>query len=134
MILAQETSNDFKEYLMSVNEFVQPKVLKGQQAAYTDIIRLFLLEPGTNQTHPDMGIGIRTRYRFSDTSAISTLKSEVKTQMNLYLPSLMVMDVQIQTFGTTLAIFISSKDDEVYGIGYNTDTGAIGGLSLDDIK
>lgn len=132
--MAQSVSNDFKEYLMSINEFVQPKVLKGEQAAYTDIIRLLLLEPGTNQTHPDMGIGIRTRYRFSDSSEISDLQTEVKSQMNTYLPSLMVMDVQIQAYGTTIAIFISSSSDEVYGIGYNTDTGTIGGLTLEDIK
>lgn len=132
--MAQSVSNDFKEYLMSINEFVQPKVLKREQAAYTDIIRLLLLEPGTNQTHPDMGIGIRTRYRFSDSSEISDLQTEVKSQMNTYLPSLMVMDVQIQAYGTTIAIFISSSSDEVYGIGYNTDTGTIGGLTLEDIK
>lgn len=132
--MAQSVSNEFKEYLMSINEFVQPKVLKGEQAAYTDIIRLLLLEPGTNQTHPDMGIGIRTRYRFSDSSEISDLQAEVKSQMNTYLPSLMVMDVQIQAYGTTIAIFISSSSDEVYGIGYNTDTGTIGGLTLEDIK
>ena len=59
--MAQQISNSFKEYLLSINEFVQPKVLSGDSAAFADIIRLFLLEPGTNQTHPDMGIGIRSR-------------------------------------------------------------------------
>ena len=38
--MAQGTSNEFKEYLLSINEFIQPKVLKKDQAAYTDIIRL----------------------------------------------------------------------------------------------
>lgn len=132
--MTQDISNEFKEYVLSINEFIQPKILKGEQAAYTDIIRLCLLEPGTNQTHPEMGIGIRTRYRFSDTSEINTLKSELQSQMKEYLPNLLVMNVQIETFGSTLAIFISSQDDQVYGIGYNTDTGSIGGLTLDDIK
>ena len=132
--MAQDTSNDFKEYLLSINEFVQPKILKRDQAAYTDIIRLFLLEPGTNQTHPEMGIGIRSRYRFSDTSEISKLQKEVKDQLAEYLPNLLIMDVQIETYGTTLAIFISSQDESIYGIGYNTDTGTIGGLTLDDFK
>ena len=126
--------SDFKEYLLSINEFIQPKVLSGDQAAYTDIIRLFLLNPGTNQTHPEMGIGIRTRYRFSDASEISTLREEVKDQMKTYLPNLLAMDIQIETYGTTLAIFITSQNNDVYGIGYNTDTGQIGGLTLDDIR
>ena len=133
--MAQNTSNNtFKEYTLSVNEFMQPKVLKGDQAAYTDIIRLFLLDPGTNQTHPEMGIGIRSRYRFSDTSQISALREEAKLQMQTYLPNLLTMDVQIETYGSTLAIFITSENETIYGIGYNTENGTIGGLTLDDIR
>lgn len=134
--MTQNTSNEllFKEYVLSINEFMQPKVLSGDQAAYTDIIRLFLLDPGTNQTHPDMGIGIRTRYRFSDASEISKLREETKIQMQTYLPNLLIMDVQIETYGTTLAIFITSQNENIYGIGYNIDTGIMGGLSLEDIR
>lgn len=132
--MAQAISNNFKEYLLSINEFVQPKVLKGESAAFIDILRLFLLEPGTNQTHPDMGIGIRSRYRFSDTSEIGKLKQEVKDQIQTYIPNLLIMDIQIETFDTTLAIFITSKDDNVYAVSYNTETGKIGSLTLDDIK
>ena len=132
--MAQRTSNEFKEYLLSINEFMQPKVLKGEQAAYTDIIRLFLLDPGTNQTHPEMGIGIRSRYRWSDTSEISNLEYEAKNQMKTYLPHLLTMDIQIETYGTTLAIFITSESDTVYALGYNTETGTLGGLTLDDIR
>ena len=134
MIETPSKDLSFKEYLLSINEFIQPKVLSGDQAAYTDIIRLFLLNPGTNQTHPEMGIGIRSRYRFSDASEISTLREEVKVQMQTYLPNLLTMDIQIETYGTTLAIFITSQNNDVYAIGYNTDTGAIGGLTLNDIR
>ena len=129
-----QNSNEFKEYLLSTNEFMQPKVLKKDQAAYTDIIRLFLLEPGTNQTHPEMGLGIRTRYRFSDISEISKLEQEAKDQMKTYLPNLLTMDINIETYGTTLAIFVTSENEEVYGIAYNTETNSIGGLTLDDIR
>lgn len=132
--MAQNTSNEFREYLLSINEFIQPKVLKRDQAAYTDIIRLFLLDPGTNQTHPEMGIGIRSRYRFSDTADISKLQQEAKDQMKTYLPNLLTMDVQVEAYGTTIAIFITSESDDIYALGYNTDTGSIGGLTLDDIK
>ena len=132
--MAQETSNEFKEYLLSINEFIQPKVLKKDQAAYTDIIRLFLLDPGTNQTHPDMGIGIRSRYRFSDSADVFRLQQEAKDQMKTYLPNLLTMDIQIETYGTTLAIFITSQDDDIYALGYDTETGSMGGLSIDDMK
>lgn len=132
--MAQTSSTNFKEYVLSINEFMQPKVLVEDQAAYTDIIRLFLLEPGTNQTHPEMGIGIRSRYRFSDTDEIFVLREEVKVQMQTYLPNLLTMDVQIETYGTTLAIFITSENDTVYAIGYNTETGTVAGLTLEDIR
>lgn len=132
--MAQETSNEFREYVLSTNEFMQPKVFKKDQAAYTDIIRLFLLDPGTNQTHPEMGIGIRSRYRFSDTSEIFKLEQEVKDQMQTYLPNLLTMDIQIETYGTTLAIFITSENDDIYALGYNTETGDMGGLSIDDMR
>ena len=131
--MASDDPNQLKEYLLSINEFVQPKVLKGESAAFADILRLFLLEPGTNQTHPNMGIGIRSRYRFSDNSEISKLKQEVKDQMETYLPNLLVMDVQVEVYGTTVAIFISSQD-EVFAVGYNTLNGKVTSLTLDDIK
>lgn len=131
--MANDDPNQLKEYLLSINEFVQPKVLKGESAAFADILRLFLLEPGTNQTHPKMGIGIRSRYRFSDTSEINKLKQEVKDQMETYLPNLLVMDVQVEVYGTTVAIFISSQD-EVFAVGYNTLNGKVTSLTLDDIK
>ena len=54
--------------------------------------------------------------------------------MKTYLPNLTVMDVQVKAYGTTIAIFISSTEDEVFAIAYNTETGSVGGLSLDDIK
>ena len=131
--MANNEITGLKEQLLSINEFMQPKILKGESAAFTDIIRLFLLEPGTNQTHPEMGIGIRSRYRFSDTDEMSVLKQEIKTQMESYLPTLLIMDIQVETYGTTLAIFISSQDD-VFAVGYDTATGDIGALTLDDIK
>lgn len=132
--MAQDTSNNFKEYVLSINEFVQPKVLKGDEAAYTDIIRLFLLDPGTNQTHPEMGIGIRTRYRFSEADDISTLQREAKEQIKTYLPNLLIMDVQIKAYGTTIAIFITSQNNSIYGIGYDTNNGKIGKFTLNDMK
>ena len=70
----------------------------------------------------------------SDTSEISRLKEEAKVQMQTYLPNLLTMDIQIETYGTTLAIFITSESEEVYGIGYSTDTGNIGGLTLEDMR
>ena len=53
--------------------------------------------------------------------------------METYLPNLLVMDVQVEVYGTTVAIFISSQD-EVFAVGYNTLNGKVTSLTLDDIK
>ena len=37
------------------------------------------------------------------------LRQEIKDQLRIYLPNLLIIDVQIETYGTTLAIFISSE-------------------------
>lgn len=132
--MPQDFSANFKEYTLSVNEFLQPKVLSGESAAFISIMRLFLLEPGTIQTHPDMGIGIRSRYRFSDTADIGKLKQDIKDQIRTYLPNLVVIDVQVETYGTSLAIFISSDDDIIYALGYDTNTGSLKILTLEDLK
>lgn len=44
------------------------------------------MEKGTIQSHPDMGVGIRSRYRFADTNKLSMLKYDIKSQIESYLP------------------------------------------------
>ena len=43
-----------------------PKVLTGTNAMYTKIVYLLLLEPGKFQSHPTMGVGLRSRYRYNN--------------------------------------------------------------------
>ena len=45
----------FKEYLLSVNNFNEPAALEGKQAIGLLLVRLILMEPGTDPLHPDMG-------------------------------------------------------------------------------
>lgn len=122
-----------KEFVISTNAFELPKILEGNEAEYTLIIRLLLLEPGTNQNHPDMGIGIRSRYQFSDTSDINNLSTEIKNQMDQFAPQLLATTVELQIIDSVLVIFITTDSSQTYGIGFNTETGEIGGLRLSDL-
>ena len=55
-----------KEHVLSLNDFNMPKVFNESDSAYVLIIRLLLLKPGKFQSHPEMGVGIRRRYRFNN--------------------------------------------------------------------
>ena len=55
-----------KEHVLSLNNFNMPKVYNGSDAEYILIVRLLLLEPGKIQTHPYMGVGIISRYRYNN--------------------------------------------------------------------
>lgn len=121
-----------KECTLSLNPYHEPLVLEGSAAIYNKIIELLLLTPGTIQTRPNMGIGLRTRYRFSEADKVDELRNDVKKQIQTYLPELLMTDVDIRTYGTTLIIMIKS-DENTYGIGYKSETGEITSLNLSDL-
>lgn len=78
--------NEVKEYLLTTDEFRNPKSISGPLAMGVLITRLLLLIPGTNPRHPDMGVGLPT-YRFILESEMSILQSRIRDQINTYLPS-----------------------------------------------
>lgn len=75
-----------KEYLLTTNEYLEPKVIEGSEAYGTLLMRLFLLEPGTNPLHPGMGIGLH-KYRYITEDMMPTLQTLIQDQVNTYLPS-----------------------------------------------
>lgn len=81
---------------MTVDNFLKPKVLKDTYAIHALIVRLLLLEPGIIQTHPDMGVGLVSRFRYSDVSELGGLRSRIKEQIAAYLPSFQDVDVSIE--------------------------------------
>lgn len=76
-----------KEYLLSTNEFLEPKVVEGSDAYGILLTRLLLLQPGTNPIHPGMGVGLGPKYRFISEDDMATLQSIIQEQVNTYLPS-----------------------------------------------
>ncbi len=76
-----------KEYLLSTNEFLEPKVAEGSDAYGILLTRLLLLQPGTNPLHPNMGVGLGPKYRFISEDDMPMLQTLVQDQVNTYLPS-----------------------------------------------
>ena len=82
-----------REYLCSVDNFKQPVVRKQQSAIGLLLLRLILLDPGSDPLYPEMGVGIK-RYRYS-MNTLEELKQRVKDQINTYLPCFKSSEVNI---------------------------------------
>lgn len=76
-----------KEYLLTTNEYKEPKVVEGSDAYGILLARLLLLQPGTNPLHPGMGVGLGPKYRFISESDMDALQTRIQDQVNTYLPS-----------------------------------------------
>ena len=122
---------DLSEPLMTYNKFYKPVVLTGTDAAVVQITRLILLEPGTIQTHPDCGVGIVSRFRYSTDVDTRDLENTISHQISTYLPMYTNIKtaVEIDNIAKAVRIFITS--DQINAIiPIDTDTGKV----LDDIK
>ena len=94
-----------KEYLLSTNEYKEPKVAEGSEAYGILLTRLLLLEPGTNPLHPGMGVGLGPKYRFITENDMPMLQTLIQEQVNTYLPS---------EFLTTTKAYLELKPNSKY--------------------
>ena len=123
-------------HVLSLNDFNRPRVYKETDSAYIEIVRLILLEPGKYQSHPSMGVGIRSRFRHNnDENFLANLQTEITNQITKYLPELTQVSVSVSMKETILGIVIDTATS-TYALAYNTtdntiDTGAT--YVLDDL-
>lgn len=107
-----------KEYTLSVNEFNNPKILKDAEAVGTLLVRLLLLEPGTFESHPDMGVGIVSRYRYSFNGRAEELRVEFERQIEKYLPSLKGITINVSEIDNTYYLR-AQIDNGLYAISFS---------------
>jgi len=103
-----------REYLLSYDTFNQPTVIDGALAEAFLLARLILMEPGSNPLHPEMGIGIRSNFRYT-VDRLEELKQEIIRQKSIYLPD----------FDNDLAVDLILTPDKVLNIEIATPTGEI---------
>lgn len=124
---------DLDEPLMTINKFYKPVVLTGTDAAVMQIIRLILLEPGTIQTHPDCGVGIISKFRYSTEVDVKELENRIASQINTYLPMYTMVQVAVELDNDQKCIKIYITSDQLNAmIPIDTNTGRV--LDLDSIK
>lgn len=85
-----------KEYLLTTDEFNNPKVLEGKDAISQLLIHLILLEPGTYASRPTMGVGLVSRYRYTSEDNLDVLKQDIEDQISTYLPEFSGVKVTLE--------------------------------------
>jgi len=109
-------------HVLSLNDFNMPKVFNASDSAYVHIIQLILLEPGTYQSHPNMGVGIRSKYRHNnEDNFLIDLKSNITEQIMTYLPELTDITVSLTHNNQILGIIIDTSTG-TYVVAYNSVT------------
>lgn len=120
--------NIYSESVFSLNKFTRPKTLEDKEAIYTLLTRLLLLEPGTIQSHPEMGVGIVSRYRYSFEGTARELKKDIENQVERFLPEFqgVSVDVTDSNNGYTIRFAV---DDTLYEFSFNSEKGEFTGLA-----
>lgn len=101
-----------REYLMSVNKINEPVVETKQRAIALLLLRLILLEPGSDPLHPEMGVGI-TKYRFS-VNTLEELRSRIDDQISTYLPDFLASEINIVINSDRTCNVEITIDDTIY--------------------
>ena len=110
-------------HVLSLNEFNMPKVFESSDAMYMQIIRLLLLEPGKYQSHPKMGVGIVSKYKYNGKDdVLISLKNDIVDQINMYLPILSGSDITLTISKNNILGIIIVTSKGTYVIAYNSET------------
>lgn len=88
---------------------------------------MILLEPGTISSHPEMGVGIVSKYRYSFEGSASNLKNDIMKQIQVYLPNFLGVDVQVSEKDSSFDIKIV-VDDVLYDFSFDSNVGTLTGL------
>lgn len=86
-----------REYLLSIDRFSEPGVVKESTAIGLLLSRIIMMDKGSDPLHPDMGVGIK-QYRYG-LNNLNDLKQEIERQLSTYLPEL--------SEGATVAIIVT---------------------------
>ena len=101
-----------REYLFSVNKFNKPIVYDKKKAIGLLLIRLILLEPGSDPFRPAMGVGIKN-YRYA-MGKLDELRERVKDQIQTYLPCFNAANVSLVHTPDHLCNIEITIDDTIY--------------------
>lgn len=76
------------------------------------IQKLLLMSPGTFPSHPNMGIGLTTKYKFMDSSDASKLRDDMISQLSTYLPQYQNINAEITLKKSTKELYVTIELDK----------------------
>ena len=117
-----------REYLMSVDVYNRPIAVDGKEGIALNILRLILLEPGSDPLHPEMGVGLK-KYRYALT--MGDLEKRIQEQMETYLPIYPNAQVSLIRTPDKIVNIEVNIDGTVYV--YDSEKMPVK-ISLDDLK
>lgn len=115
---------DDTEPLLSVDKYYKPLVAKDFDYTTLLLVRLILLEPGTIQTHPDCGVGLVSKFRYSNDVDIRKLQNRIQEQITKYLPQFSFARIRCELEGKVIKIYITADDVNIL-LPINTQTGEV---------
>lgn len=81
-----------REYLLSVDAYNNPFIVEDNEAIALDLVRLLLLNPGSDPLRPEMGVGLKD-YRYA--MPLDELNARIADQIATYLPQYQNVNVDI---------------------------------------
>lgn len=109
-----------QEFLLSTNDYKEPKVFEGKDAIAAKLLLLFNMIPGTNRLHLEMGLDLAGRFRYCTEDDLEDLQSEAQAQIETYLPDYASMINVTCQFNTEGLIETAVQiDDTVYNFNTN---------------
>lgn len=112
------------EYLFSIDKFKKPvHITNKTYHAFLLIIRLILMNPGTIQSNPELGVGLVAKYRYGYPNDVSDLANEINEQISTYLPAFSFINVSAEIdSGNSHVINISlNAREEVLNFSYDLE-------------
>ena len=118
------------EYSLSVDKFNKPKVIKDNDAICIFLIRMLMTEKGTIQSHPDLGVGLISRYKYARPNQLRNIENDIAQQLATYLPDYQATQVSVELIDKELLVHIT-----IDNILYSFKTDSINGtVSLYNLK
>lgn len=89
------------EFIMRESDFKELDYVSGIQALAINIQTLFITEPGTYPSDPELGIGIRNFiHDILDQTTIGEIKRRAMAQIKKYIPSERIIDIKVEKIQT----------------------------------
>lgn len=116
MVIHINNTDNINIYLhdctLSIDNIGRPRELFNLNALRLSIMKLLLMDKGTYESIPEMGVGIRD-YRYDDEENIENLRYEIEKQISTYLPYFSTVEVRIKHISNKTVKFIIVLDNEL---------------------